>query len=185
MWEDLCDGLISVTLRGRHVIHLLTADELDVWRHSGTPGGKSQKMWILHNVALTSQRYKTQSHYVIFDRSRPASACSRRLMSRTHPAPVQSPGQVVTGPQRKDGHGGWRTELQLVQHWQDPAHLNTHTHTNMHHKHASLSQRLFEIDWNILSACGFNGKLISHKQNKVSIREGGRTHSVWSAGASL
>lgn len=45
--------------------------------------------------------------------------------SRTHPSPVEGPGQVIAGPQRKDGHGGLRAEFQLVQYRQDPAHLNT------------------------------------------------------------
>jgi len=36
--------------------------------------------------------------------------------SDSYPAPVESPGQVVSRPEGQHGHGGLRAQLEFIQH---------------------------------------------------------------------
>ena len=67
------------------------------------------------------------------------TVCTVCVCVRAHPSPVEGPGQVVPSAQRQHGHSRLGVQLQLVQSRQDPAHLNTHTHT---HRYTSFIKKV-------------------------------------------
>lgn len=94
------------------------------WLNHKPPAAK-QNMWFYSN---TGAEAKTSS-YIWMSKEMYQGFLEHynQEYSGSYPAPVESPGQVISCPEGKHGHGGLRVQLELIQHWENPANLFKHS----------------------------------------------------------